>query len=97
MQQNYDFDSHFTIQLFHALDSSKPEAFTSRGNISVQSVNTGELSVNQKDISQKDREMIADLARKDKFYRLRADVVGSDGVKTTFLTSSKAVSCSIEK
>lgn len=62
----------------------------------MQSVNTGELSVNQKDISQKDREMIADLARKDKFYRLRADVVGSDGVKTTFLTSSKAVS-SIEK
>lgn len=90
-QQIYDFDSHLTIQLFHALDASNPESFTSRGNISVLSINSGELAVNQKEITQKDRQLIYDLAKKDRFYRLKADVVGSDGIKTTFITSSKAV------
>lgn len=80
------------VQLFHSLDSSNPESFTSRGNVSVLSINTGELLVNQKELSQKDRNTLIELAKKDKFYRLKADVVGSDGVKTTFLTSSKAVS-----
>lgn len=79
------------VQLYHALDASNPESFTSRGNISVLSINTGELSVNQKDLTQKDRQLIAELAKKNKFYRLKADVVGSDGVKTSFFTSSKAV------
>lgn len=92
MQQNYDYDSHVSIQLFHALDLNNPEAFTSRGNISVLSINTGELTVNQKDLTERERQLIADLAKKNKFYRLKADVVGSDGIKTTFLTSSKAVS-----
>lgn len=81
-----------SIQLFHALDPNSPESFTSRGNISVLSINTGELAVNQKEITQKDRQLIAELAKKDRFYRLKVDVVGSDGIKTTFLTSSKAVS-----
>lgn len=92
-QQLYsnDFDTHLTIQLLHALDPHNPETFTTRGNISVLSVNSGELDVRQKDINQKDRQSIAELAKQDKFYRLKADVVGSDGVKTTFLTSSKAV------
>lgn len=78
------------IQLYHNLDANNPEAFTSRGNISVLSINQGEVQVQQKDLTQKDRQLIAELAKKNRFYRLKADVVGSDGVKTTFLTSSKA-------
>jgi hypothetical protein len=81
-----------SIQLFHALDIHNPELFTSRGNISVLSINTGELAVSQREITQQDRQKIAELAKQDKFYRLKADVVGSDGIKTTFFTSSKAVS-----
>lgn len=91
-QQSYDFDSNVMIQLYHALDPRNPESFTSRGNISVLSINTGELSMNQKDLTQKDRQFIAELAKGNRFYRLKADVVGSDGIKTSFLTSSKAVS-----
>jgi len=90
LAQNYDFDSHVSIQLYHALDANNQDSFTSRGNISVLSINTGELVVNQKEMSQKEIQLIADLAKKNKFYRLKADVVGSDGIKTTFLTSSKA-------
>jgi ER membrane protein complex subunit 10 len=77
------------------LDASNPEAFTSRGNISVHSISGGDLSVNQKELSQNDRKLLADLGKKNKFYRLKADVVGSDGIKTTFLTSSKAVSFAV--
>lgn len=80
------------IQLSHALDPNNPNAFTSRGNISVLSINKGDMSINQKDLTQKDRQLIAELAKKNRFYRLKADVVGSDGIKTTFLTASKAVS-----
>lgn len=79
------------IQLYHALDPSNPESFTSRGNVSVLSINSGDLMVNQKELTMKDRQQLADLAKKNKFYRLKADVIGSDGIKTTFLTSSKAV------
>lgn len=39
----------------------------------------------------KERQNLAELAKNDRFYRIKADVVGSDGIKTTFLTSSKAV------
>lgn len=92
LQQQYDFDSHFTIQLHHALDPENPDSFTSRGNISILSVNTGEFQTSQKELTQKDRQGLAEIAKNDGFYRLKADVVGSDGVKTTFLTSSKAVS-----
>lgn len=72
------------------MDPNNPEVFTSRGNISVLSVNSGELDVNQKELTLQDRQMIAELAKKNKFYRLKADVVGSDGIKTTFLTASRA-------
>lgn len=92
LQQNYEFDSNLQIQLWHALDPSTPDTFTSRGNVSVLSINTGELAVNQKELTQKDRQQIAELAQKNKFYRLKINVVASDGVKTTFLTSSRAVS-----
>lgn len=91
LQQNYDFDSHLSIQLYHALDANNPESFTSRGNISINSISSGDLSINQKEISENDRRKLAELAKRNKFYRLRADVVGSDGVKKSYLTSSKAV------
>lgn len=54
------------------------------------SINAGEVNVNQKELSQGDRQRILELAQKNKFYRLKADVIGSDGIKTSFLTSSKA-------
>lgn len=78
------------IQLYHALDPDSPDTFVSRGNISVLSINNGELNVYQKELTLADRERITELARRNKFYRIRADVVGSDGSKTSFLSSSKA-------
>jgi endonuclease III-like uncharacterized protein len=49
------------------------------------------MTVNQKELSQKDRQALAEIAKNDGFYRIKAEVVGTDGIKTTFLTSSKAV------
>lgn len=91
-QQLYDYDSNFMIQLFHAVDPANPESFTSRGNVSVLSVNSGELITNQKALSQKDRQALIELSKNGKFYRMKAEVVGTDGIKTSFLTASKAVS-----
>lgn len=54
------------------------------------SISGSEVSVNQKELDQRERSAILQLAKEGKFYRLKADVVGSDGIKRTFLTSSKA-------
>ena len=90
MQQSYDFDSNVIIQLYHALDAGSIDEFTSRGNITIHSINSGEVNIHQKALNQEAQKKIFELAKKNKFYRVRADVVGSDGVKTSFLTSSKA-------
>lgn len=78
------------IQLSHALDLNHPHEFTSRGNITVHSINSADYTINQKGLTVKERQGLIELAKQGKFYRLKADVVGSDGVKTSFLTSSKA-------
>ena len=98
-QQNYDFDSHLSIQLYHALDVNNPNSFTSRGNISINSISSSDFSINQKELSLQVRLKLVDLAKNNKLYRLKADVVGSDGIKRTYLTSSKAVNieiCNVE-
>lgn len=79
------------IQLFHNLGED-PNSFVSRGNLTINSVSSSDVSVYQKELSDSDRRKLVDLAKTDKFYRLKAEVVGSDGIKKTHLTSSKAVS-----
>lgn len=48
------------------------------------------MVVNQKELNIKERDVLSSLAKNKKLYRLKAEVVGSDGVKTTFLSSIKA-------
>lgn len=79
-----------SIQLFHSLDAHDPKGFTSRGNISVVSINSADFIVNQKELSLKERDTLQKLAKDKKFYRLKADIVSSDGIKRTFLSSVKA-------
>lgn len=51
-----------------------------------------DFSVNQRDLEDEDRLLMKKLAEKNMFYRLKAVVVGTDGIRSTFLTASKAVS-----
>ncbi|KAG5673495.1 hypothetical protein PVAND_003539 [Polypedilum vanderplanki] len=88
--QSVAFDSSISIQLFHALDSNNPDSFTSRGNISIVSINSADYQINQKPLKQNELQLFKDLAKNGKFYRLRAEVISTDGIKTSFLTSSKA-------
>ncbi|CAG9797250.1 unnamed protein product [Chironomus riparius] len=84
------FDSHLNVQLYHSLDANDVTGFTSRGNITIISINLGDIVVNQKELNSKERDVLKRLAKDKKLYRLKAEVVGSDGVKTTFLSSLKA-------
>jgi len=75
--------------LYHAL---KGDEFTLRGNITVTNLNTGALTVNQEILNDNEKIKLKELAEKSQLYRLKANVVGSDGIKYTYLTSSKACS-----
>lgn len=52
--------------------------------------------MNQRDLEDEDRLLLKKLAEKNMFYRVKAVVVGTDGIRSTFLTASKAVSQSPE-
>lgn len=78
------------IQLFHALDPENFDHFSSRGNITISSISTADLKIEQKPLNDLEKKKLKALAEQDKFYRLKLVVAGSDGEKKTFLTSSKA-------
>lgn len=63
-----------------------------RGNITVTNLNTGTLNVNQETLNENEKQGLKNLAENNKLYRLKATVVGSDGQKYTYLTSSRACS-----
>ncbi|XP_063700268.1 ER membrane protein complex subunit 10 [Culicoides brevitarsis] len=77
------------IQLFHALQG---DDFTLRGNITVTNLNTGSLNINQEPLNENEKLALKSLAENNKLYRLKATIVGSDGQKYTYLTSSRACS-----
>lgn len=56
----------------------------------MHSINSADYTVYQKELNAKEQQNLLELAKQGKFYRLKADVIGSDGIKTSFLTSSKA-------
>lgn len=56
------------------------------------SLNTGTVSASQEPLSTDDRNKFKILAEQNKLYRLKAIVINSDGKKSQFLTSSRAVS-----
>lgn len=86
-----EFDSWLNIDLYHAIDKNNPHLFTPRGNISVTSINSGSFQLTQQHLTANERTMFKELAEANKFYRLKAIVTHSNGAKSTFLTSSKAV------
>lgn len=90
-QSILEFDSWLNIDLYHAIDRNDPQLFTPRGNVSVTSINSGSFQLTQQHLSSSERSMIKELAEQNKFYRLKAIVTHSNGAKSTFLTSSKAV------
>lgn len=91
MQSILEFDSWLNIDLYHAIDKTDPNLFTLRGNVSVTSINSGSFQLTQQHLSSSERSMLKELAEQNKFYRLKAIVTHSNGAKSTFLTSSKAV------
>lgn len=89
-----EFDSWLNIDLYHAIDRNDPHLFTPRGNVSITSINSGSFQLTQQHLSSSERSQLKELAEQNKFYRLKAIVTHSNGAKSTFLTSSKAV-CSV--
>lgn len=60
-----EFDGWLNVELSHALDASAPEKFTSRGNVTVTSLQTGSFSVAQNPLTKSERTQL-----KVRFYLL---------------------------
>lgn len=72
------------------MDPENLDHFSSRGNITISSITTADLTIQQKPLNDHEKAKLKALAQQDKFYRLKLDVSGTDGTRKTFLTSSKA-------
>ncbi|XP_055906271.1 ER membrane protein complex subunit 10 [Eupeodes corollae] len=82
-------DGWISIELHHALDTSNPERFTHRGNVTIPSL-FGQAKVDQEVLTQSERQGLKKLAESNDFYRLKANVIYPDGTRYTFLTATKA-------
>lgn len=83
-----DFDRGLSVTLLHALDATKSDQFTFRGNLTVSGRGS---NVVQEPLSADERQNLKTLAEQDSFYRLKAIVTYNDGSTASFLTFSKAV------
>ncbi|KAF2901030.1 hypothetical protein ILUMI_05170 [Ignelater luminosus] len=87
---NIEYDGWANINLQHALIASENPVFTERGNVTIQSLQTGLSTVYQKPLSQTDRVKLRDLAANNEFYQLKSIVTASDGSESVFISSVKA-------
>ncbi|KAH8373420.1 hypothetical protein KR009_006396, partial [Drosophila setifemur] len=84
-----EHDSWITVELQQSL-SSDSDSFTFRGNVTIPSLNSGLANVVQEPLTEAELDQLKNLARQNKFYRLKATVVYSYGAKSQFITSNKA-------
>lgn len=87
-----EYDGHLSIKLQHAFDQVQEPQFFDRGTISIQSIRTGAVTVQQSPLTIEDKKKLKAVAEKDGIYRLRAFVRGLDGKETSFLTFVRACS-----
>ncbi|XP_037935803.1 ER membrane protein complex subunit 10 [Teleopsis dalmanni] len=87
-----EYDGWINIELRHALDSVNSESFSYRGNVTIPSLNSGLSNILQDALTDKEYQNLKALAKKNMFYRLSATVVYANGVKQTYMTSTKACS-----
>ncbi|KAJ4450885.1 hypothetical protein ANN_02318 [Periplaneta americana] len=85
-----EYDGHLSIKLQHAFDQVQEPQFFDRGTISIQSIRTGAVTVQQSPLTIEDKKKLKAVAEKDGIYRLRAFVRGLDGKETSFLTFVRA-------
>lgn len=90
-----EYDGWLNIELYHALDVHEPQKFTSRGNVTITSLNSGASAVSQEPLTVHERNQLRKLAEENRLYRLEAHVLEADGTRSKFLTSSKA--CALAK
>lgn len=91
-QSGVDYDGVLNVKLRHALDHVPSPEFTDRGAITIQSIRTGAVSLQQVALSAFDRQKLKHLAEEDGLYRLNATVRTVDGKEISFLTFVKACS-----
>nr|CAD7574457.1 unnamed protein product [Timema californicum] len=86
-QLETDHGGLLTISLRHALGQ---EPFVERGRITIQSINSQSVALQQSALSNADRDKLKALAEEDGLYRLEAVVRTHDSKETLFLTFVKA-------
>nr|CAD7265478.1 unnamed protein product [Timema shepardi] len=87
-QLETDHGGLLTISLRHALGQ---EPFVERGRITIQSINSQSVALQQSALSNADRDKLKALAEEDGLYRLEAVVRTHDSKETLFLTFVKAL------
>nr|CAD7462229.1 unnamed protein product [Timema tahoe] len=86
-QLETDHGGLLTISLRHALGQ---EPFLDRGRITIQSINSQSVALQQSALSNADRDKLKALSEEDGLYRLEAVVRTHDSKETLFLTFIKA-------
>ena len=84
--ENEDGSKSVTLSMDHSFDSGK--SYSSRGSITIQSLRSGAVSIQQNDISESEKDEIVKLCQEDKLYLIRA--VSNGEAVTTFRSAIHA-------
>lgn len=85
-----DYDGPLSITLYHSVQPGIDPVWQERGQITVQNVVTGDISVSQSQVDFNTIESLQALANRNGIYRLKAVVKTSRGREVSFLSFVKA-------
>ena len=68
--ENDDGSKSVTLSMDHSFDSG--QSYSSRGSITIQSLRSGAVSIQQNEINEKEKDAIVKLCQEDKLYLIRA-------------------------
>ncbi|CAG9863952.1 unnamed protein product [Phyllotreta striolata] len=90
LASNLEHDSSVTIRLQHALKFEKNPTWTDRGNITIHSLRTGQVEVDQNELKPDEQRLLSDLSARNSYYQVKSIVLSKDGTERTFISTVKA-------
>ena len=85
-EDNEDGSKSVTLSMDHSFDSGK--TYSSRGSITIHSLRSGAVSIQQNEISEIEKDAIVKLCQEDKLYLIRA--VSSGEAVASFRSATHA-------
>ena len=85
-EENEDGTKSVVLTMDHSFDSGK--SFSSRGSITIHSLRSGAVSIQQNDLNESEKEAIVKLCQEDGLYMIRA--VSNGDVISSFRSATHA-------